>query len=88
MANAPYDYDYIDYYDDDVHPDVKKIERRIEHAADHMQGLIEELTGAHKLDLNAIYFHLGEVCAVLGNDESFGPLTISRNEKILQFAGV
>ena len=87
MGYAPYEYDY-EYYEDDKSPEVKALEKRIEHAVDHMQGLIDELTGQHDLDLNSLYFHLGEICGAIGKNDEFGILTVVRNTKILKFAEV
>lgn len=88
MGYAPYEYDYIDYPDEERSYEVIQLEKRIDHASDHLQGLINQLTGLQDLNVNDIYFHLGEICGALGKDDEFGILTIARKTNILQFAGV
>ncbi len=85
MSYARDEYDCYDYLDEEKSPEVKKLEKRMEHAADHMQGLIDELTGCEELDLNALYFHIGEICAAVGKNDEFGILKVIRNTKIIKF---
>ncbi len=77
-ARQIYDYDYCDMYEDDVHPEVARIEKKMDHAADHLKGLIEELTGKAPVDLNAIYFYLGNMCDALNVSDEFPVLSIER----------
>lgn len=61
MANAPYDYDYIDY--DDYKPfEIREWEKKFDDAADFVAALADELTGDKPIDLNAVNWYLEEIC--------------------------
>ncbi len=87
MGYAP---NYYDYHNDDEKPsEILEVEQRFENAQEFFIALYEELTSNKPLDLATIYSHMSEIAGYLNVDEKqFGDLTISRESKIIQFAGV
>ena len=66
-----------------------EIEIRLENAQEFFIALYEELSSDGPLNLSAVYSHMSEIAGYLNVDESkFGDLNISRESKIIQFAGV
>ncbi len=87
MSYAPYLYDY--HNDDEKSSAELEIESRFESAQEFFIALYEELSSQKPLDLSAVYSHMSEIAGYLNVDEKqFGDLTISRESKIIQFAGV
>ncbi len=85
-----YHKDYDDYdYQDDKPREVIDIERKLGNAREFVTALYQELTSREPLDLHSIYHYMSEISAYLDiDDRQFGDLNISRESKILQFAGV
>ena len=46
--------------------DCKETEKALEHARDHMQGIIDMLYGNEKLDIAMMESNIDEVCWILG----------------------
>ena len=87
MGNAWADYDYET--EAEKPREVQEIEERFDSAREFYIALYEELTSKEPLNLQAIYSHMSEIAGYLNvDDRKFGDLTISRESKILQFAGV
>lgn len=65
------------------------LESKIESLQEFYSALYSELTSREPLDLDTIYTYMSEIAGYLDIDErQFGDLNISRESKILQFAGV
>lgn len=87
MGYAPSYYDYE--YEAEKPIEILEVEQRFENAQEFFIALYEELTSDKPLDLATIYSHMSEIAGYLNVDESqFGELNISRESKIIQFAGV
>lgn len=75
---AYYDRDYCDWYEDYKHPDVIAIEKVLDKTREFVEGLTEELTGSHPIDLNAVNHYLEEIRHYVELKDDFGNLTIGR----------
>ncbi len=82
--------DFYDYhYEAEKPSEILEVEQRFENAQEFFIALYEELTSDKPLDLASIYSYMSEISGYLKVDErQFGDLTISRESKIIQFAGV
>lgn len=76
-------YDRVDYRCDTdpdyKHPDVRAIEKVLDNTREFVEGLTEELTGKHPIDLNAVSFYLEEIRSYLDLKDNHDPLTIYRS---------
>lgn len=87
MGYAPNYYDYE--FEAEKPLEILEIEQRFERAQEFFIALYEELSSDKPLDLASIYSYLSEIAGYLKVDErKFGDLNISRESKIIQFAGV
>ena len=87
MGYAWIDYDYET--EADKPQEVLEIQERFESAQEFFIALYDELSSNEPLNLSAVYSHMSEIAGYLNVDErQFGDLTISRESKIIQFAGV
>lgn len=87
MSYAEDFYDY--HYEAEKPSEILEVEQRFENAQEFFIALYEELTSDKPIDLATIYSHMSEIAGYLNVDErKFGDLTISRESKIIQFAGV
>lgn len=85
MRRNFYDYDF----DEDKSSEIVEFERKFEALQEFYTALYSELTSPTPLDLDNIYTYMSEIAGYLNIDErQFGDLNISRESKILQFAGV
>jgi hypothetical protein len=87
MGYAP---DYYDYeYEAEKPSEILEIEQKFNNCQEFFAALYTELTSHEPLDLATIYSYMSEISGYLDIDErQFGDLTISRESKIIQFAGV
>ena len=87
MGYAP---DYYDYeYEVEKPQEILEIEQKFNNCQEFFSALYQELTSDKPLDLYAIYSYMSEISGYLDIDErQFGNLTISRESKLIQFAGV
>lgn len=85
MRRNFYDYDF----DEDKSSEIVEFERKFEAIQEFYTALYSELASPAPLDLDNIYTYMSEIAGYLDIDErQFGDLNISRESKILQFAGV
>lgn len=84
---AQEDYDYP--YEQDKPWEVREIEKKLENSQGFLIELYRELTSEGEIDLQAVQFYMSELAGYMDiDDRNFGRLTIDRESKILQFAGV
>ena len=87
MGYAPEYYDY--HYEAEKPSEILEIEQKFNNCQEFFVALYAELTSREPLDLATIYNHMSEIAGYLDIDErQFGDLNISRESKIIQFAGV
>ena len=82
------DISYADYMEDNDYwetrrdPVYKELVYSLDHAQDHMKGLYAELSADTPVDLDKIYFHIGEICSALNvDDKKFADINITRNNQ-------
>jgi hypothetical protein len=83
-------YNFDDYGDVcDKTYDEKQLEKRLDGAQEFFIALYEELASDKPMNLSVVYNCMSEIAGYLKIDErQFGDLNISRESKIVQFAGV
>ena len=87
MGYAREDYEYE--YEQDKPYEIRQLEKKLDNSQSLVIELYSELTSNEPIDLQAIQFYMSELAGQLNiRDEDFGRLTIERDSKIYQFAGV